>query len=122
MLRRPPRRNLLTHSFPTRRSSGLEGLDGGPQLVEAGDVLADGSEADPLGGEELVQHGGEQERVGAGSDRHVPGGLLGGLGASGVDHDDLPAARSEEHTSELQSLMRTSYAVFCWKKKTKQIM
>src|SRR3546814_7207383 len=25
--------------------------------------------------------------------------------------------RSEEHTSELQSIMRTSYAVFCWKKK-----
>src|SRR3546814_9503702 len=29
------------------------------------------------------------------------------------------AARSEEHTSELQSLMRNSYAVFCLKKKTK---
>src|SRR3546814_624935 len=28
-----------------------------------------------------------------------------------------PAARSEEHTSELQSLMRISYAVFCLKKK-----
>src|SRR3546814_3053048 len=28
-------------------------------------------------------------------------------------------ARSEEHTSELQSLMRISYAVFCLKKKTK---
>src|SRR3546814_7772091 len=28
-------------------------------------------------------------------------------------------ARSEEHTSELQSLMRTSYAVFCLKKKNK---
>src|SRR3546814_6625449 len=27
--------------------------------------------------------------------------------------------RSEEHTSELQSLMRTSYAVFCMKKKRK---
>src|SRR3546814_9755432 len=27
------------------------------------------------------------------------------------------ALRSEEHTSELQSLMRISYAVFCWKKK-----
>src|SRR3546814_7125139 len=27
-------------------------------------------------------------------------------------------ARSEEHTSELQSLMRSSYAVFCLKKKT----
>src|SRR3546814_1000845 len=29
-------------------------------------------------------------------------------------------ARSEEHTSELQSLMRISYAVFCFKKKTSQ--
>src|SRR3546814_5509476 len=29
----------------------------------------------------------------------------------------LMASRSEEHTSELQSLMRTSYAVFCLKKK-----
>src|SRR3546814_6490356 len=29
------------------------------------------------------------------------------------------AGRSEEHTSELQSLMRISYAVFCLKKKTK---
>src|SRR3546814_1066446 len=28
-----------------------------------------------------------------------------------------PAVRSEEHTSELQSLMRSSYAVFCLKKK-----
>src|SRR3546814_1507189 len=38
--------------------------------------------------------------------------------------DDFPvelvhAFRSEEHTSELQSLMRISYAVFCLKKKTK---
>src|SRR3546814_1194894 len=30
------------------------------------------------------------------------------------------ARRSEEHTSELQSLMRISYAVFCLKKKNKQ--
>src|SRR3546814_9959342 len=30
-----------------------------------------------------------------------------------------PAPRSEEHTSELQSLMRISYAVFCLKKKKK---
>src|SRR3546814_10030130 len=29
----------------------------------------------------------------------------------------LDVLRSEEHTSELQSLMRISYAVFCWKKK-----
>src|SRR3546814_7852068 len=48
------------------------------------------------------------------------GGLLGRLGqhavAGGKGRGDL--ARSEEHTSELQSLMRISYAVFCWKKKT----
>src|SRR3546814_2161791 len=31
--------------------------------------------------------------------------------------DDAIVARSEEHTSELQSLMRNSYAVFCLKKK-----
>src|SRR3546814_1717661 len=30
-----------------------------------------------------------------------------------------PQARSEEHTSELQSLMRISYAVFCLKKKNR---
>src|SRR3546814_1821483 len=39
-------------------------------------------------------------------------------------HRDLDAvdavARSEEHTSELQSLMRISYAVFCLKKKNNQ--
>src|SRR3546814_15607945 len=29
----------------------------------------------------------------------------------------MDAVRSEERTSELQSLMRISYAVFCWKKK-----
>src|SRR3546814_6272391 len=32
-----------------------------------------------------------------------------------------PMRRSEEHTSELQSLMRISYAVFCLKKKNKKI-
>src|SRR3546814_7325550 len=31
---------------------------------------------------------------------------------------ESPAVRSEEHTSELQSLMRISYAVFCLKKNT----
>src|SRR3546814_6852188 len=40
----------------------------------------------------------------------------------GRDHDQtrharIPGRRSEEHTSELQSLMRISYAVFCLKKK-----
>src|SRR3546814_10508715 len=40
------------------------------------------------------------------------------LPVRGVDAD--LAERSEEHTSELQSLMRISYAVFCLKKKNKE--
>src|SRR3546814_1730455 len=36
-------------------------------------------------------------------------------------HQPRLAARSEEHTSELQSLMRSSYAVFCLKKKTDNV-
>src|SRR3546814_7269220 len=34
-----------------------------------------------------------------------------------IDHARIDRIRSEEHTSELQSLMRISYAVFCLKKK-----
>src|SRR3546814_9780261 len=44
-------------------------------------------------------------------------GTLIGAHAIVVGPDAWP--RSEEHTSELQSLMRISYAVFCLKKKTK---
>src|SRR3546814_4073823 len=36
---------------------------------------------------------------------------------SAVQNWEMSFARSEEHTSELQSLMRISYAVFCLKKK-----
>src|SRR3546814_3370879 len=39
--------------------------------------------------------------------------------AAAVAVAQRPDARSEEHTSELQSLMRISYAVFCLKKKNK---
>src|SRR3546814_1985548 len=51
-------------------------------------------------------------------------GALDGLDDGGLAETDeeggpghLPHRRSEEHTSELQSLMRISYAVFCLKKK-----
>src|SRR3546814_2180374 len=39
------------------------------------------------------------------------------IGRSSTNSRDVPAGRSEEHTSELQSLMRISYAVFCLKQK-----
>src|SRR3546814_3141583 len=45
----------------------------------------------------------------------IPVQLLAGFGASVLD----PINKSEEHTSELQSLMRISYAVFCLKNKNK---
>src|SRR3546814_3784144 len=55
---------------------------------------------------------------------HELGGAVVGLGGRGaVPLDHLPILappqrlRSEEHTSELQSLMRTSYAAFCLHKK-----
>src|SRR3546814_10633568 len=40
------------------------------------------------------------------------------IGDADIPVDTLIADRSEEHTSELQSLMRNSYAVFCLQKKT----
>src|SRR3546814_8971232 len=49
-----------------------------------------------------------------------PGGRLAPDRQAGFDHPAivlLVQSRSEEHTSELQSLMRISYAVFCLKKK-----
>src|SRR3546814_3412501 len=44
----------------------------------------------------------------------------GAIGAEAGAAEDVVVPRSEEHTSELQSLMRISYAVFCLKKKTQQ--
>src|SRR3546814_1626382 len=63
-------------------------------------------------------------------DRRLPDGLLRPqpdrlawrLLLSGDGHDHPLGRRSEEHTSELQSLMRISYAVFCLKKKTQTIV
>src|SRR3546814_5744071 len=47
-----------------------------------------------------------------------PGDPVGDAGDGGGFGDEFAAhGRSEEHTSELQSLMRISYAVFCLKKK-----
>src|SRR3546814_5754413 len=44
-----------------------------------------------------------------------------GFNAFGIASGGGAGKRSEEHTSELQSLMRISYAVFCLKKKKKHI-
>src|SRR3546814_4100309 len=69
--------------------------------------------------------GGEKAEVGIDARRHrvIIAGAEVAIGAIPLpfaphDHRQL-GVRSEEHTSELQSLMRISYAVFCLKKKNK---
>src|SRR3546814_6794765 len=55
-----------------------------------------------------------------GVERRAIGHARAVVGKAGVgQHLRPPQHRSEEHTSELQSLMRISYAVFCLKKKKK---
>src|SRR3546814_6528527 len=58
--------------------------------------------------------------TGPGPSSGMMGGMAGLAAMRGGDKgleglDELPRLRSEEHTSELQSLMRISYAVFCLK-------
>src|SRR3546814_3799564 len=77
----------------------------------------------PLVGVEVILH---PELLAAGVDPHVGVRAVAvhvapGARQPALAHDvgDL-VGRSEEHTSELQSLMRISYAVFCLKKKKQQ--
>src|SRR3546814_3978626 len=105
MIRRPPRSTRTDTLFPytTRFRSGqlVAELDGGRALVAGEALLAPRAELLLGGGGALGEH-----------DEG-----LDGLAPALVGHADH--RRSEEHTSELQSLMRISYAVFCLKKKTK---
>src|SRR3546814_6038120 len=103
----------MTHSFPTRRSSDLflahadetaecQQLDG--KVLRRSERQREVShdrcqESQDDDGEE-----GADERRGESSRQRLAG---------------APLLRSEEHTSELQSLMRISYAVFCLKTKHK---
>src|SRR3546814_6292370 len=70
----------------------------------------------------VLEHGG-REQVGRHHRDLQAGGIQRALQAVdlalpvGVGRPEREQVRSEEHTSELQSLMRNSYAVFCLKKK-----
>src|SRR3546814_9948126 len=75
------------------------------------------------GAGEVIRCGGATSKAASGYDftRFIVGseGTLALIVEATLALHPLPAARSEEHTSELQSLMRISYAVFCLKKKKK---
>src|SRR3546814_5812788 len=110
MIRRPPISTRTDTLFPytTLFRSDVHALHGLGQL-DHGERLAPGEEEQ---GEEAQQHErGAEQRVEEELDR----GVLALGSAPDADHE-VHRQRSEEHTSELQSLMRTSYAVFCLKK------
>src|SRR3546814_8754374 len=105
----------LTHSFPPRRSSDrqvrmrtqvVDAVDAErlrARLVHAQHVAV--VEAQRIGHRQAALRQRRAQRVDV-SARHLQQFLR------------ERAGRSEEHTSELQSLMRISYAVFCLKQKT----
>src|SRR3546814_5458053 len=116
MIRRPPICTRTHHSFPTRRSADLDaefaplekrvtGRRCGLRMIGQPDAPA------------LDQHPADHQPVGVRIIEHafvrakqIPNKIA-------VAQFVIGHARSEEHTSELQSLMRNSYAVFCLKKK-----
>src|SRR3546814_10183982 len=95
------------------------------ELVGELDVLGDGHAVlgDARGAERLLQHHVAALRA----ERHLDGiGQHVDAAQHAVARIDVElhvlGSRSEEHTSELQSLMRISYAVFCLKKKNNTLI
>src|SRR3546814_2315040 len=108
MIRRPPRstRTDTLCPYTTRFRSGRQEVPLGKGLGEAADRKMPGLRRTKSSGEQdghatIMRHL-----------RHINAAAC--PGQQNVGHDEI---RSEEHTSELQSLMRISYAVFCLKKK-----
>src|SRR3546814_1305940 len=102
MIRRPPRSTRTDTLFPTRRSSDLLNTRCTNGWPDEDCVRIPPAFVEPMA-------------IAACPPRELPIVSTPAQSAGGV-------LRSEEHTSELQSLMRISYAVFCLKKKkTKEI-
>src|SRR3546814_4791873 len=106
MILRPPRSTRPDTLFPytTLFRSHHLALEAALQLV-----------VQPLLAPEIarLQHRGADGHVGIG----LAHALVDRAGGVADLEAQIPQHRSEEHTSELKSLMRTSYAVFCLKKK-----
>src|SRR3546814_5166767 len=109
MIRRPPRSTRTDTLFPYTtlfRSKGL--FD--PAVSGSGDRPDDHDRRRAVAG------AGRSFRAAGLADGFLHGVGDRGAGAGGTVHRQSAAPpRSEEHTSELQSLMRISYAVFCLK-------
>src|SRR3546814_7274843 len=120
MIRRPPRSTRTDTLFPY--TPLFRSIFGGDAVV----VLTAGhGGADDMADVAVTAQQRQAEALEGGG--IVPGGdhaaqTVQQAGRPLQDHmrERAIAVRSEEHTSELQSLMRISYAVFCLKKKKKQ--
>src|SRR3546814_4470741 len=115
MVRRPPRSTRTDTLFPYTtlfRSRRLLSFDQVPTILD--DIWLPGAVFKGLTAESLARYRGPLYAL-----------FESEFGVSMVRADEkikavaASADRSEEHTSELQSLMRISYAVFCLKKKKK---
>src|SRR3546814_9230463 len=106
MIRRPPRSTRTDTLFPytTLFRSDLTEAGHQPMVSSCGRYVL------VLNGE-IYNHLDLRERLEAQAQAPIWRGHS--------DTETILAGRSEEHTSELQSLMRISYAVFCLKKKKK---
>src|SRR3546814_2551412 len=115
-MRRPPRFTLLKHSFPTRRVSDLLA---GRRMVGMLAMLHRFRHR--LVGRRGGRCSSLAKTAGAAVIAAPPRVAVTSAAASRGRNLDMAGSfgRSEEHTSELQSLMRISYAVFCLKKKRK---
>src|SRR3546814_2152576 len=116
----------MTHSFPTRRSSDLpfsvvsevRKFFDGPVILAGGISNGRSLAAARVLGADMVAAG---TGFIAATESAAPDAYREILIESGGDDIVLTSeVRSEEHTSELQSLMRISYAVFCLQQKNKK--
>src|SRR3546814_9260683 len=101
MLRRPPRSTRTDTLFPYTTLFRSAGRDAGRRPQSSA------SKTKPAG-----------TAIGYAFPSRIPAAALRPNCSPTSSIRSSPPRRSEEHTSELQSLMRISYAVFCLKKKT----
>src|SRR3546814_10316846 len=107
MIRRPPRSTRTDTLFPyTTLFRSHRDQHAEQTAVERHAALPDANDHQRIGRRQPVA-----SRI-VGIEQHVADAPT----KDHAHHDVKQQVRSEEHTSELQSLMRTSYAVFCLKK------
>src|SRR3546814_6664866 len=114
MRRRPPRSTRTDTLFPYTTLFRATLQAGNTLRVE----LEDGNAHDPRA-VAVLDDGMQRLRLGY-VPRYLARDVRALIAHAGAETIDLRANRSEEHTSELQSLMRISYAVFCLQKQTRQ--